>query len=62
MEVAEYALDDVSDKNFNTSITNEYKSTTEPFDERHINFQKEVSNILEGLEPKKEMCTSRRSS
>ena len=62
MEVAEYALDDVSSKNIYTSVGNEYKSTTEQFDERQINFQKEVTNILEGLEPKKEKCTSRRSS
>ena len=62
MEVAEYALDDVSGKNINTSLANEYKSKTEQFDERQTNFQKEMTNILEGLEPKKKMCTSRRSS
>ena len=62
MEVAEYDISDINCKNPNKSITKEFVSTTEHFDERHVTFQKEVNDILDGLTPKKAICTSRRSS
>ena len=61
MEVAEYDIKDISSSIFSKS-TKKSIITAEKFDERQVNFQKEVNDILDGLAPKKEICTSRRSS
>ena len=61
MEVAEYDIKDINSSIFNESAKKSIIGT-EKFDERQVSFQKEVNDILDGLAPKKEICTSRRSS